>query len=214
MAADYLVASANEMYLSLTKQAEPTLNDLANASSRGCQALRTLADDPEFKEQVEVLADWRRTNSTEFDFMTGRHLTNAAEALEHLSYFLKIEKDLLIANGMRPDLVETLIGRAMQSIKTVQDFGQNIDALFVTIDSSRYVACDLADRLNQQRSQHENKANTKNLLLRITNGIGGSAIIAINVVAAAVLTPVGSAVSGAIGAALVGTMPMLVLVGA
>ena len=192
MACEYLVASSNEMYLSLTKWPEPTLDDLAYAATRGCAALSTLASDQEFKGQVKELAERRRTNQAAFDFMTGRHLASTADALEQLTFFLKIEKDLLIANGMAQSLVEHLFNQALTSIQNVQDFGRNVDSLFEALDSGKYIACNLAATLNQQRSQYENKANTTDLLLKITNVVGGSAIIVINVAAAAVLTPAGA----------------------
>lgn len=199
MAADYLVAAANEMYLTLDSMGDVAPDDIAAAAERGCTAFRRLADDQDFRQYVRILSLRRTRDRAAFAEITGI----ATASLDHFLFFLTLEQEVMLKGGMEPDLINELTEQARLLVDSIRRWDGDADQLFTKIAQAREQACALATSLRQHQARQD---TTRTALRRVGGGmfaVSGLAVVALNASSAFPhLSPAGTAVSGAVGDAI------------
>jgi hypothetical protein len=194
----YLITAANSMYTLLSHN-PPSSKDVATAARQGCNTLISLEGDPDFKRYVRILVSRRVANNEDFDSVTGQ----ATRTLEHFHYFMGEEKRVMLEGGIDPRLVNEIAELTDQLIQLVREWNGGTENLFAKITLAREDACRLANKLEQNKEDEVPSDSTKRHVRRILYVVIGGAIIVLNVIASLNLTPVGTAVSGAVGNALI-----------
>lgn len=231
MSYDYLIVATNGMYEQIMASLDdPQPQDLARAATLGCNALRRLVKDDDFTDSLHTLAQRQRMlwpaekevtlalldasasgndipgKATSLYGAYGRPAIHtkdhdaATPAFDGLMAFLRVEEEVLLMSGMRPEVIGELL-------EPIRKQGSAWRSAFIdpavtegSITKLRDVACTAAYSLETQR-------RTSNRLRRIMTGIGGAAILGVDgsaIVISFGMTAPMSAMSGAIGSALIG----------
>src|SRR5205814_700126 len=141
----------------------------------------------------------RVANNEGFNSVTGQ----ATRTLEHFHYFMGEEKWVMLKGGINPRLVNEIAELADQLIQLVREWDGDPENLFAKITLAREDACRLADKLEQNKEAEVPSDSTRRHVRRILYVVTGGAIIVLNVIASLNLSPVGTAVSCAVGSALI-----------
>lgn len=198
---DYLVIATNKMY-DLLFSGSPENDDFASAASVGCTTLRLLADDQEFKSYVTALSESLRLERNNFYLIT--HQEKPKKPLAHFLDFLKLERNILIASGINPLLVDEIVKQARLLIQDVRNWQGDVDALFIMIAEIRDNACTLSDSLKKKKDEDTHKDETRKHLQNIMYAVSGAAVIALNFANPLLsLSHAGTTVSAAVGGALI-----------
>ncbi len=116
--------------------------------------------------------------------------------LSHFKEFLKVEADLLLKSGLKSRTVNKLINQIEENIDQFINNPITVDDLLRSIKEFKWF-------LVHQNEQLIEDLDSNNLKNNIFYSLGGLAIIAVNISAAGILTPVGAGASAGLGANLV-----------
>lgn len=199
----YLVNAANEMQM-LSMGDEPEPENMVKAARMGCNAMQQLENDQHFFEAVALLGTRQQENNDAF-----QHITRD---LDHLRYFLQVEREVMLKAGMSQQLIDTLMKKIDEVITLITQWRADAERLRGGLQSIRYQACRLSDSMERSAREaervekQETIEKTKRQLPYVIYAVGGAAIVMLNVspIAAQLgLTAPGTAVSGAVGSALI-----------
>lgn len=164
----------------------------------GCNALKQLATDPMFHQQLESMAQAQVQNRDVYRSIVG----NTAHFVHG---FLQVEREALRSAGLRPELINFLLNDAA-TLRTL--------LLSTTIDPEGILAhvrllqnwvCTAADQLRTGAVSEQQWQRSRQRARHATLGVGSTLIIALNASALAEmvgLSQAGSAVSTALGVVL------------
>jgi len=204
MNTDYVVAAANEMFLTLASSPYPLLPsstpapDLIRVASVGCQTLRKIVEDNDFLSDMQRLApQWQEQSST---FKSIHDVKNFVDQL------MPLEKKVLSLGGLNSKLVRGIEKQAQESLDAIKAWGANPQRVMQQLQSLQDRVCSLSFALRDEKERAQDRADVKSLFKRWVFGIAGVASIGINASTLAVtlgLSAPGVALSGAIGAVLI-----------
>lgn len=205
MAAEYqyMIAAADRVFVLLSHSPNPARVDLAEASSICCNTLEILSNDALFFRDVETLGQRQRNNSEAFREITGA----TTRSLGHFHHFWEREKSLLIMAGMDRSLVERLSRIVDEMIERIRETRLSVVHLRNVINAVRDDTCNLSNTLNQSLQEERDLNAVERGVRRGWYAIIGAAIVALDVsslVATVGLSAAGTAVSRAVGGALIG----------
>lgn len=190
MSAHYLAAAANQMFVVLSRHHPPEKKDLSEAANIGCNALKALIGDQEFKSSVERLTQLQRDNEREYH--------RVLDDLEHFEDFLKNERRLLLAYGLNEELVNRLLDAAEGQIRAIRVHRIGLEQLRAAITQVHHEACGVSETIQDELAQ---RRRTQKVLYVL----GAAVVILANAapMASGFLTWVGVAVSGGVGSYLI-----------
>jgi hypothetical protein len=183
----YLTESVNQMHsLSLKAdiaEAKGNLeqeNDyILQAALTGCNILKRLTDDPDFRRTIGELVKAR------FDPLGNEldEFKSITKDIETLESFLLIEREILIKGGMFPDVANQVVDISRYTLEQVKRFtpaSEVIDRVGILRDQ----ACSLANELVTKANESRRWEGIKGKVSTIMKGIGGAAMIGFNAAAA------------------------------
>lgn len=195
MAANHLVAATDEIAAHLTRRQRPTSGDLDAAAWIAWNTFRNLAADAQFWQALTVLAERRVTHRQDYDAITGAS-TGGDEPFQQ---FLAMERKLLVAVGMRADLVAELLDDTPTNVERLRAWHREsspealVAAVFAAIENLRQC-------MGTRATARAQRAQALVRLHTATHGVAGAAIIVVNGGALGLLSAAGTAVSGTVGA--------------
>jgi hypothetical protein len=205
----YLIEAANVMKLRLNQaeaHPEQAEDNLGEASVIGCDTLRRLSEDENFRQTLERMVETRTRIGQDFRIVT--------DDLAHFEFFLGVERDLLVRGGLSEELADELIQECRNVLENVKRRQAAPREILDSVYSIRDRTCELSASLVQRRREAierereaRERAQTTRMLRRAVMVIGGAAIVGINVSALAAtlgVSAVGSAVSQALGSGIIG----------
>lgn len=116
--------------------------------------------------------------------------------LSNFKTFLKVEAELLLKSGLKSETVDFLVNQIEEKIDQFIKNPITVDELLESIKSFQSF-------LDYQIEQILKDISSDNLRINLICGLGGLAIIAVNISAPDILTPVGAGASAGLGAKLV-----------
>lgn len=194
----YIVQATNDIFRTLSRKLEPTAQDLSDAFAVGCNALRRLADDRDFINDLMTASTYQHDNATAFKA--------AVDDVDHfVGGFLMAEKGLLLKAGLSKKAVETLIEQAKALRDDVKGWEANPEKMRVDINKFRNEVCHTAEALLSEVLEEEERKRRRLFLVKVGRVLGGIAFVGINTSLLAIaegISQVGIAMSGALGSAM------------
>jgi|GEM_PF-4014723 len=195
----YIVDAANRIFSLLSQTLEPSQEDLTKVFAIACNTLKQTAAQARVLEDLIKLEVWQEKYQAE--------LKGICEDVDHFTYgFCKIEERLMILSGVSKEAVKSLLDKVKSMRECVTQSTTKAPKVLENITMLRDEVCNIAEQLRQFPIDQQEKREAMNKLRRIAYGIGGIAIIGINVSSFATmvgLSAPGAAVSGAVGGALI-----------
>jgi|SRR6267143_5869101 len=195
---DYLTNATNAVFEVSMARIDPSLDDFERIFTIACKTFAQLSQDDDFFSAVRELDSRRELNA---------HLFMQITQLDHfIGPFRRIEKDLLLAAGLKHQAADLLLQAATGLLPEIQGPPPTLEEIRRHVENARVEACVNARLLQERRQTEEQRQKNKKRLLRFGYALGGGALIFTNVSALAAsigLSVAGSAVSGAAGVMLI-----------
>jgi hypothetical protein len=196
----YIAQATNDIFRVLSGKLEPTARDLQDAFAIGCNALKRLADDKDFINDLMTVATYQHQNAATFK--------DAVTDVKHfVERFLAREKELLTKAGISKEAVGALIKQAEALRDDIKDRESDPEEMPVNINKFRNEVCNTAEALRNGVIGQEERNQKRSFLIKVGYVLGGATIIGINASTIAVtygLSQVGIAISGAVGSTIMG----------
>jgi hypothetical protein len=125
----------------------------------------------------------------------------------HFEFFLEGERRLLMAAGVDPSLVAVMIQRCQDGREMASRRELDIDQFRYALEELRDAVCETLAELRRSTFQQPSPNRLRRRLIASFEGVCGGVLVGLDATALAVsvgLSTAGSAVSGALGAAIVG----------
>jgi hypothetical protein len=199
MPLDYLAQAEHELYTLLLPVTSPDRSQVKAALAIACNTLTQLQSDQNFFADIRRLKVQRIEHDANFRKITGE--------VEHfLNHFLKTEKKYLIHAGVSEEEVDVLIWFASKLRDQTQHEDLDPHRVQHLIGEVAVKCCSAAEDLAQRQVEERTRKQYQQLALRALFVIGGAIVASANAAALVVqfLSPAGTAVSGALGAAMIG----------
>jgi hypothetical protein len=210
----YLVESIKQMnalVIQADLSAEQHSKCLTEAAAIGCRTLDKLCKDPELPQKLEQAADVRiiarfMQRASEREQRRQRELVaefrNIVEDPKNFEVFLELEREVMIRGGIPHEVVDLLIEASYRAVGEIKARAKPPEELSANIHVLRDRACLLFQDLKTDAVYKQKWGNIKSKIKIATVGIGGAALIGLNLTALAAslgMTTVGSGVSASIG---------------
>lgn len=188
---------------------------LRTAAAIGCRTLRKLCDDPELRQKLEQFADVRIITSfmmkeSEHEQRRRREILQEFKAIienpEQFKAFLELERELLIKGGVPQEAVNLIIEAIHRALDDVKNRAKPPDEVIAAALLLRDRSCLLSDDLKASVADRKRWGNVRAKIKIVMIGIGGAAVIGLDVSALAAsvgITTAGSTVSSAIGGGII-----------
>jgi len=214
----YLIDSIKQMNTLLIQadlSAEQPSKCLLDAAAIGCRALGKLCNDPELPRKLEQAADVRiiarfMEKASERKQRSQRELVaefrRIVESPEHFKEFLELEREILTKGGIPYEVVDLLIEASYKALKEVKARAKPPEELTANVHLLRDRACLLFHDLEADAGDKQRWGNIKGKIKIAMVGVGGAAMIGLNLSALAAslgMTTVGSGISSSIGGGIV-----------
>lgn len=214
----YLVESIKQMdalVIQSDLSAEQHSKYLTEAAAIGCRTLGKLCKDPELPQKLEQAADVRiiarfMERASERAQRRQRELVaefrNIVEDPNNFKVFLELEREVMIRSGIPPQVVDRLIEASYRTLDEVKARAKPPEELSAYVHLLRDRACLLFHDLEIDAVDKQRWGNIKSKIKIATVGIGGAALIGLNLSALAAslgMTTVGSGISASIGGGIV-----------
>jgi len=214
----YLVESIKQMNALVIQSdvsAEQHSKCLMEAAAVGCRTLGKLCKDPELQQKLEQAVDVRiiarfMERASEREKRRQRELVaefrNIVENPDNFEAFLELEREVLIKGGIPYEAVDLLIEASYRVLDEVKARAKPPEELSANVHLLRDRACLLFHDLETNAIDKERWGNIKSKIKIAMVGIGGGAMIGLNLSALAAslgMTTVGSGISTSIGAGIV-----------
>jgi hypothetical protein len=199
------VISINKMYESLTiYQMEKSLGDresrqlLVQCAKIGCSLLSNDMYLQALVNDARVLQERRRHYRRDTKVITGR---------AHFEHFLRIERSLLEQAGTDPELTEAIIVRCREARKATRQDRFDANSFSGALEELRLAVCGVLAQLRGATVDQPPLSRVSQRLTPVLKGICGCVVVGLD---ASILAPTvglsaaGSAVSIAVGGAIVG----------
>lgn len=214
----YLVESTNRMDSLLAKcdaSPESERSLMSEAAAIGCRVLRRLCDDSELEDKLDLFADVRliTTHVQKYSARDRRRertrvweFRSIIENSDSFETFLQLEREVMIRGGLHMEVVDLLIAANYSALQAVKDRAKPPSEVIETTRTLRDRACILSSDLATKAVDESRLESFKEKVKHSMLGVGGAALVGLNVSALATsvgITTVGSAVSAALGGGII-----------
>jgi hypothetical protein len=194
---DYMINACNLVYEVILSSPDPTANDVRKVLVVTCNALKLLSGDPKFRKALNDLRQIRHPE--EFGAIT-------SDVGHFVDGFCLLEAKALISVGLSDDAVKLLIEKAVHLREQISKVDRSPNEILNAIAGFQGEVCLDVNTLASQKKLLEEATARQKLLRRSGYVLGGCAIVFVDASAVAAtvgLSLAGTAVSGAVGGALI-----------
>ncbi len=202
--AQELVAETNRMYTALTlyetdrSLGRDSSGQLVQCATTGCSLLNNNVYIRAMLIDARTLAQRATAQRSAV-----RDIMN----VDHFEFFLQGESRLLMAAGVDPSLVAVIIQRCQEGREKASRDELDVNQFSSALEELRDAVCGTLAELRESTFQQPSPNRLHRRLIASFEGVCGGVIVGLDATALAVsigLSTAGSAVSGALGAAIVG----------
>jgi hypothetical protein len=165
--------------------------ELVQSAKIGCTTLIRLSNDRAFYNDIQLLASRKQENASAFMSITG-------DVNHFLNHFLEIEERILSESGASPIVIKVLKIEAERVQASVKNAQFDIQTVKTHTGRLQEISCNIAKTLLIRQAQESEKETHKQNLKAVALAIGGATLIGLNA-STNLLSPAGSATSGALG---------------
>lgn len=197
------VAAANRMQDSLTLyQVDQSLGHresgglLIQCATTGCSLL---SNDAYVQALVDDAHTFRRAAAGHYADI------HAIMGVDHFEFFLQAETRLLEQAGADSGLVEAIVGRCRETREAARQGKFNANAFRDTLGELRFAVCGVLAELRKATFDQRPPEQLSRRLMAVVKGVSGCVVVGLDAspLVAVALSPAGSAVSIAVGCAIV-----------